>query len=165
MSELPGTPETVARIQVSYNLPKYGWLPIKIRAGRRSIEIHASAVFDPLPHRIRWLEKIADGEAARMTMDLEGTEAEWFVWPTDDSGVVRFAVTLAGNATVSGKREIKLDVLIGRRVLVSSIYEPLVDLWEGERFLRRLDHWCVSDGYAAVRSALSAARSLCGAVT
>lgn len=141
LTPLPGNPVPVSDLVVGFDAPQHGWLPIRLSAGGHSVQVDASNVCDPFGDLIGWLEHLADGGFPRLTMDLEGSEAEWFVWPTEGAAVVRFAVTLAGNATVDGRRAIKLDVLIGRRLLVSSVYRPLVAFWESELFLRNFDHW------------------------
>jgi hypothetical protein len=51
---------------VEFGQPRYGWLPIKIAAGKQAIAFRASDLDCPFPRILGWLEKLIKGEHGRM---------------------------------------------------------------------------------------------------
>lgn len=133
----PGTPVRVENVSIEFS--EFGWLPVTLRAGGQEVTFEASDVYDPFLDLIAWLEAVAAGDFARLSINTEDVYVEFHVFPAE-SPLVRFLVW--GDARdVRGDEGVELDVLVDRQSLVRAIYSTFIAFWEGEQLQAAWDHW------------------------
>lgn len=128
------TPPCADELTMQLGLPDAGCMAMSLRAVGQAVEIHASAVFDPFPGLVAWLEQLALGERPRLPIDIEGF---WYVLhalPCGAPHLARLAVTTHFYDDKLPK-DLVMDVALPRRELVRGIYEPLNSFWGSARFL------------------------------
>ncbi|MBF0375529.1 MAG: hypothetical protein HQL39_19225 [Alphaproteobacteria bacterium] len=142
MTRPPGAPVPVAAIEATFGIPELGRLPITLTAGNGVCSFDASELHDPFRDMVAWLENVADGRFARLTIDIDCLWIQCHVLPAGDGSLVRFLVDVDERG-IARDETVDIDVLVPRRALVKSIYAPLMRFWEG-RDLRRAweEEWC-----------------------
>lgn len=141
----PGVPAPVPSLDIAFSLPEAGWLPVTITAGGRTATFDASDVYDPFPDLLLWLERLADGRFPRLCIDGEDIFIEFHVFPHRGESV-RFAVTIDMTAIGEPPPVLEIDVVIDRRVLLSSIYRPFIAFWESQALADNADEWRFAAG-------------------
>lgn len=119
---LPCVPVAVEDVEVVFETARVGWLPVQIAAGDRVVSFNASALFDPFPDILRWLEMIAGGGEGKVLADLEGAYLELFAFSVSDPGRIRIVVAQDPGRDEE-TRDIDLDIDVDRRKFVSGFYE------------------------------------------
>ncbi|MCA1300753.1 hypothetical protein, partial [Stappia indica] len=137
---LPSVLVAVDDVEVTFDIALTGWQPVQIATGGRATTFNASAVFDPFPDILKWLEVIAAGGEGKVLADLEGFYLELFAFNTSDPARIRLVV-----AEEPGRdeetRDIELDIDVDRRKFVSRFYQAfrayacsddyVIDEWAG----------------------------------
>ncbi|PWR21213.1 hypothetical protein [Zavarzinia aquatilis] len=135
-------PRPTADFSVTFAMPEFGWLPVTLVSGSQKVYFEASEVFDPLPGFVRWLEKVASGGASRFVFDVEDTNVEFHIMPAPDADFVRFVVAFT---MLLPTRSFELDIVLGRRQLVTTLYSALRKMWTSDAFQADPTPWFCDD--------------------
>ncbi|GAA0591254.1 hypothetical protein [Caenispirillum bisanense] len=136
----PGTPVPVDSVGIAFSLPEFGWLPITLTAGNQEVSFEASDVYDPFPDLIVWLESLAAGADARLSIDTEGDVFVDFHVFSADAPLVRLLVRIYERGADGGITP-KVDVLVDRMSLVRTLYSTCITFWESEELCAAWDNW------------------------
>jgi len=117
---------TSFRILVDWNFKTT--LPLEIIVGNEKINLVMSYAFDPFPEIIRWLELIIQGKSSRVLIDEEGIYHELISY-AKEQGQIRLIITY------SRRREVLLDVLINRRLVVEGFYNVVNSVINNPKFM------------------------------
>jgi hypothetical protein len=139
MTPPPDPPSIKETIEVEFSTPEYGWLPIHFQTKDKTIALDISDVYDPLPDIILWLEALANGHSAHVSINTEGIYVDFHVFSLDES-VIRLMIKV-DEAEIGGEETTELDIITNRQALIVEIYSKLIAFWESAALLAAWDHW------------------------
>jgi hypothetical protein len=134
----PGEPVAVDAVQVVFDAARAGWQPVSIVAGGWTANFHASALYDPFPDILKWLEAIARGDQGRMSVDLEGSDLELSVFTLSNSTRARIVLAFM-SGEMDDIHDVVLDIDVDRRQFVAAFYEALRAYADSDKYV--IDEW------------------------
>ena len=133
----PGEPITKPDVEVieTNNLkiqllnPKYGWMHVKIKANDQYTCIHSSAVFDPYPHIIQFLEELIDGKQPHIEIDEEGVYHDFYTFNCDNNKIEFIVKRYRVDWENEDSREIidyPIAIRIDRKIFIKTMYSTIL---------------------------------------
>ncbi len=129
------------KVTISFGYPEHGWIqmPITCTAYVQGVIVKLSAVFDPFPELIRWLEDIAAGNLlSEIVIDEEGMEKIFRASPIDRDRFLFEIAELEYGDDKSEEELLFLFVQVSRDQFLSEFLRRWDEL-VNERF--DPDHW------------------------
>ena len=131
-------PVEAKRLGVVISKPRHGWMGLDLWVrpiSQQNAAIAMSAVYDPLPVLVRWLEAIADGGTGRVEIDEEGRSHELMAFAVEGrSDDIRLVVRRNRAETA-----LVIDAILPRRRLVEPFWRALRGFEESPGRAKR--HW------------------------
>ena len=140
-----GAPELVHAIEVEFERPFGGWLPMKLRLnGREWAWDLSNAYGDTILLAPYWLEQILVGHEPRLLFDREDIKTDMQLFPVDSD-----SVRWVGIEREYSEGRLLFDVIINRKQMVEAFYRPLREMWQSD--LDAVEMWwdqecCWHDG-------------------
>ena len=117
-----------------FRSPAHGWLDLILKTGKDRVFITTSAVYDPYPNMLAWLEAIAEGHALTMVINDESDDYH-FQLTTQTQNPEWLHLTI----TAPFQRPLNLlEIKIRRFDLVQQFYSALHQYVGTQAFV---DHW------------------------
>jgi len=119
-------------LKVHITPPDFGWLNMTLKTENEEVFITTSAVYDPYPDMLAWLESIATGDDDTLTINDE-TEDFYLKTVSLDEDQIYFSVSAQFQTPQQ-----KLGLAVNRFNLVSEFYNAFSTYAGSEEFI---EHW------------------------
>lgn len=114
------------KIQVSFIKYGHGWILMKLGLPEKTISIHLSYAFDPLPDLLRWLEDICcDSLPAELIIDEEGYGKKLIANRLPKDARDSILLKVYEWAGTSGEGDLMVKSEISKYVIVKSVLNSL----------------------------------------